>query len=152
MCKLLPVHSLDFLSPTPWCKAAAPWCWNGGVYGRVTACWSRKPKVDEDVRGAVSLFRQSDLLGLRFVNQQPPHFHYEDFCFFIQDLNTNSWVSCIWYEWLTWIVLNQTTYHSNIIKNTLRGAVRHHLQRKEKILNTNLQQNNETQKGTRLIT
>ncbi|TNN64148.1 hypothetical protein EYF80_025646 [Liparis tanakae] len=30
----------------------------------------------------------TDLLCFGFIYQQPPHFYYEDFCFFVKNLNT----------------------------------------------------------------
>ena len=44
---------------------------------------------EQTQRGVWALFHQSDLLCLSFIYQQPPHFYYEDFCLFIENLNTN---------------------------------------------------------------
>lgn len=53
-------------------------------------CRQQNCKLRKSVRETcVLLFHQSDLLGFCFIYQQPPHFYYEYFCFFIENLNRN---------------------------------------------------------------
>ncbi len=50
-----------------------------------TQCMEEKKKFIF-IQWLFRLFRQSDLLSFSFINEQPPHLHYEDFSFFIKNL------------------------------------------------------------------
>ena len=75
-------------------EGSSSFSWNGRVSRHMfTACTTRKlclAKLWTKTSQSLFLFRQSDLFCLCFIDQQPPHFHYEDFSLFIENLNTDS--------------------------------------------------------------
>lgn len=115
--------------------------WNGGVLKRMfTVCWTRIRPADSSesvCQKTQSSLHQSDLLRFCFVNQQPPHFHYEDFCFFIQNLKPNRRPRPPSVQTLLIAPDSKQrrgkTHHGNVIKDALRSAVRHYLKRKIRI-------------------
>lgn len=54
-----------------------------------------------------SLFHQSNLLSFCFVDQQPPHFYYEDFRFFIKNLK-HKWINQL--SFINTIIQRQGTF------------------------------------------
>lgn len=81
LCKPFP-STARMLQPKQAGGAAPGWDWRA-VQTRLSRTSRQRQRPHR------ALFHQADLLGLRFIYEQPPHLHYEDFGFFIENLNTN---------------------------------------------------------------